>query len=156
MSFLAARQPHVRQGSGECSTLARVFADGGRLTGVSYSVFADEHPFVTACALHFDRLTAVFRAVPDDDTLAASVGELVADPNEITVDTSGLHPWSQCIGLGVCWGWRLTNQQGYVDGVRLEFGQPDEVDKAVVELVVVASGIGVFVSAWAETDLTKR
>jgi hypothetical protein len=33
-------------------------------------------------------------------------------------------------------GWRLTNQQGYTDGVRLEFSVPGEESRVTVELLV--------------------
>ena len=130
-------------------TLARVCDDGGRLVGVSCTRFVGDpgdHPFVTAVALRFESLTAVFRAVPDDDTLVASVGALAAVPDEEVIDLCGEPPWSSCLGLSVCWGWRLTNQQGYADGVRFEFGRPDEVTSVIVELVVAASAIRLFVS----------
>lgn len=128
-------------------TLASVFNDGGRLVGVSCALFVgapSDHPFVTAIALRFEHLTAVFRAVPADDTLAASLGPLPLEADEEVVDLDGEPPWSSCLGLGICWGWRLTNQQGYTDGVRLEFSAPGEASPAIVELVAIASGIQVF------------
>src|SRR5437016_906090 len=96
-------------------TLARVCDDGGRLVGVSCARFVGDpggHSFVTAVALRFEHMTAVFRANPDDDTLDASIGALAAEPDEEVVDLGGKPPWLSCLGLGVCWGWRLTNQQG--------------------------------------------
>lgn len=137
-------------------TLGRICDEGGRLVGVSYAVLGGEHPFVTAVALRFETLTAVFRAVPDDDTLTASVGPLVAEPDEVTEDAGGSPPWAGSVGLGVRWGWRLTNQQGYTDGVRLEFTAADESSRAVAELVTVASGIQVFAAVNSEAPRTRR
>jgi Family of unknown function (DUF6334) len=140
-------------------TLASVCDDGGRLVGVTGTRFVGDpcdHPFVTAVALRFESLTAVFRAVPDDDTLAVSLGPLAAEADEEVVDLGGDPPWASCLGLGVCWGWRLTNQQGYADGVRLEFSATGEASRAVVELVAVASGIQVFEATEAKARRTKR
>lgn len=140
-------------------TLARIFDDGGRLVGVSCTRFVGDpadFSFVTAVGLRFEHLAVVFRAVPDDDTLAASVGMLAAGPDEEVIDLCGELPWSACLGLGVCWGWRLTNQQGYTDGVRLEFSEPGKPSHAVVELVVIASGLQVFEATEAKTGRTRR
>jgi Family of unknown function (DUF6334) len=140
-------------------TLARVCDDGGRLVGVSCTRFVGDpgdHPLVTAVALRFESLTAGFRVVPDDDTLAASVGVLAAESDEEVMDLGGEPPWSSCLGLGVCWGWRLTNQQGYTDGVQLEFSEPGEPSRAVVELVAIASGIVVFEAADVKARRTIR
>lgn len=102
--------------------------------------------FVTAIGLRFASLSAVFRALPDDDTLAAALGPLAPEPDELLVEASDRAPWSECVGLGFCWGWRLTNQQGYADGVRLEFSVPAGASRAAVELIVAASAIQIFSS----------
>ena len=38
----------------------------------------------------------------------------------------------------------MTNQQGYTDGVRLEFGESDNPESVLVDLVVAASGLDSF------------
>jgi hypothetical protein len=126
--------------------LAKIYEDGGRLVDVAYTLFGGDQHFVTAIGLRFESVSAVFRAVSDDDTLALSLGPLLPSPEETVVAASGSHPWSECAGLGVRWAWRLTNQQGYSDGVRLEFSEPGQVSRAVVEMVVVASAIHLFVA----------
>jgi len=135
-------------------TLAQIFDNGGQLTGVSCAAFDGEYTFITAFAFQFEGLTAVFRAMPDDDTIAANIGHLKAESDEIVLDVGGWSPWPECIGRTVRWAWRLTNPQGYTDGVRLEFGHPDEVSSTVVELVVAASGIRVFVVAESKVQLS--
>ena len=50
-------------------------------------------------------------------------------------------------GLPVQWAWEMTNQQGYTDGVRLEFGDPNDSNKSrTVELVVAASSLKFFLA----------
>lgn len=137
-------------------TLAQICNDGGPLVDVSYALLDCERPFVTTVALRLEHLTVVFRAISDDDTLAASVGPLVAAPTEITEEAGGELPWTDCVGLGVCWGWRLTNQQGYIDGVRLEFSAEGESSRAVVELVAIASGIRILTASETRRRLTWR
>lgn len=127
-------------------TLAKIYDDGGRLVGVTYTLFEGDPKFITAVGLRFEAVSAVFRAVTDDDTLAVSLGTLTPEPSETLIESGNSAPWSACMGFGICWAWRLTNQQGYSDGVRLEFSEPGEVSRAVVELIVAASAIELFMS----------
>lgn len=123
-------------------TLHRICDAGGRLVGVTRALFEGDPPFVTAIALRFEGLTVTFRAVAEDDTLDCVEGELVAMPEEVTADASESPPWRACLGLTPAWIWQMTNQQGYTDGVRLEFGEPGR--SGTVELLVIASAIRVF------------
>ena len=127
-------------------TLAKIYDESRPLVGVAYALLESNPQFITAVELRFDATSAVFRAVADDDTLLPSFGDpLAPEPNETVIDVGNSAPWLACAGLGVCWAWRLTNQQGYSDGVRLEFSEPGEESRATVELVVSASAIDVFV-----------
>jgi hypothetical protein len=119
---------------------------GGKLLGVSRTLFHNDPRFVTTVSFRFESLTLGFRADSDLDTLDATIGQLTKDDNDVVSEVGSSAPWSACVGRGLRWGWRLTNQQGYTDGVRLEFGDPDSSDEVVVELLVVASAIQVFVS----------
>jgi hypothetical protein len=127
-------------------TLAKIYDDGGRLAGVTCALFGGDPRFVTAVGLRFVSASAVFRAVADDDTLSASLGPLIPTPDETLIEAGGFAPWSGCVGLSICWAWRLTNHQGYTDGVRLEFGERGQEPRAVVELIVAASAIRMFVA----------
>ena len=111
---------------GMVDALANIYDDGGPLVDVAYLVFKGNAGFVTAIGLRFASVSAVFRAVEADDTLAVSLGPLVPCKDEARVEAANLAPWAACIGSGVRWAWRLTNQQGHADGVRLEFGNPDK------------------------------
>jgi len=127
------------------SSLDKIYDDGGSLLRVEYALFEGDTKFVTTVALHFENVTAVFRAIADDDTLAVTLSPLDLEPEEIAIDVSNAVPWSVCLDHKVRWAWQLTNQQGYTDGVRLEFGKPGEMARAVVELIVAASAIQMFV-----------
>ena len=119
--------------------LAKIFDDGGRLLGVNAAILESE--WVTAIELRFESLSAVFRAVSDDDSLNLSIASLSPEPGEVIVDLGSSPPWMNCVGSGLQWVWQLINQQGYHDGVRFEFGEG-----TIIELVVVASAIKVFMS----------
>src|SRR5262247_160154 len=113
--------------------LAEIYDDGGRLISVRYALFEGDPRFITAVELQFESKSAVFRAVADDDTLAASLGPLKSELYETLVEVDDSEQWSKCIGCGVRWAWQLTNQQGYSDGVRLEFGEAGEEFRTIVE-----------------------
>jgi hypothetical protein len=122
-------------------TLTKIHDAGGHLVNVTCTLFEGDRNLVTAVGLRFESISVVFRANSDDDTLIASIGSLTPDADETLVDISDSSPWVTCLGAGACWLWQLTNQQGYADGVRLEFGNPDEQSRAVFELLVTASAI---------------
>jgi hypothetical protein len=124
--------------------LAEIYESGGRLVGVRYALFEGDPRFVTAVELQFESRSAVFRAVADDDTLAASLGQIESEAYETLVEVSDSELWLNYVGYGICWAWQLTNQQGYSDGVRLEFSEPGKESCGVIELIVVASAIQLF------------
>jgi Family of unknown function (DUF6334) len=127
--------------------LRRICDTGGRLLGVTRALFEGDPTFVTALAFRFEGATVAFRAMSDDDTLDCVAGDLVAELWETTADASGARPWSACVGLSAAWIWQLTNQQGYTDGVRMEFGEPTR--PVIVELLVIASAIRLFTATEA-------
>ena len=122
-------------------TLAKIYENSGRLLGVSQTLFEGDPQFVTAVCFRLESLSAIFRAVPDDDSLAVSLGTLVPETTETLIDASQYAPWSACVGLSICWAWCLTNQQGYSDGVRFEFSERGKESSKVIELIVAASAI---------------
>jgi hypothetical protein len=63
-------------------TLTKIYDDGGRLVDVSQALFERDPSFVTAVGLRFESVSAIFRAIPGDDTLAVSLGRLVPQPSE--------------------------------------------------------------------------
>src|SRR5689334_22529702 len=127
--------------------LAAIHGKGGSLLGVKYCLFERDPSFVTAVGLQFEKLSAVFRAVADNDTVAVNIGPLQDENGETLIDAGSSEPWSTCIGRNLRWAWQLTNQQGYVDGVRLEFRGAGESSNPVVELIVIASAMKMFVAS---------
>ena len=99
-----------------------------------------------AVELQFDTLTISFSAVADDDTIAVSSGSY-SDPSRQTINA----PWTSCIGKPLQWTWLMTNQQGYTDGARLEFTDPDSQHSVIVELVAGASSLCVYLATPSET-----
>ena len=127
-------------------TLAKIYDHGSWLSSATIARIDGDQPFVTGVELLFGSLPATFRANKRDDTLVATIGPLVATLDETLVDVSASPPWSACLGLEARRLWELTNQQGYTDGVRFEFGERAKPFEVVVELVVHACEIEIYVS----------
>jgi hypothetical protein len=132
--------------------LAEIFdKEENRLVGVSYALFEGAPHFITAVEMRFESFSATFRAIPDDDTLMVILEAIELDSDESLIDVSKSEPWLQCLNSKIPWLWRLTNQQGYDDGVRIEFSKPEEKFIFVVEFIVMASAIQIFSATRHET-----
>jgi Family of unknown function (DUF6334) len=124
--------------------LAKIINKHNQLINVSLALFNGNPQFITAIELQFTSFSVTFRAVGDDDTLSVNIGTLELESDESLIDAGNSVPWSLCKGSYIVWDWQLTNQQGYKDGVRLEFIKPEEKFNAVVEFIVIASAIQMF------------
>ena len=50
-------------------------------------------------------------------------------------------PWSLAKGKPLIWSWVLVNQQGYLDGLQLEFAKNSADNSIVVQLVAMGSEV---------------
>lgn len=132
------------------NTLWQIIEEGNQLVGVSYALFEGQHNLITAVELRFTSLVFNLRALGDDDTLSISLDALQLDSDESLFEPEKSDLWSSCIDKHIVWGWRLTNQQGYDDGLRLEFSNTENKIGPVVEFVVMASAIHIYSSALHE------
>jgi hypothetical protein len=94
-----------------------------------------EYGDVVEISLQFDSIRLSIRAVGDDDTIDLSLEEPIATGELI----SQQQPWVGNVGKPTGWNWVMINQQGYLDGVLLSFG---EVIPEIV-ITVVASELKV-------------
>ena len=122
-------------------TLANIIEEQNQLIGVKYALFESDPKFITAVELRFTSLAFNLRAIADDDTLSVNFGELKLESDESLVEAENSDLWSSCKDGHIVWDWRLTNQQGYNDGLRLEFKKWEEESSTIVEFIVMASAI---------------
>ena len=73
--------------------LAKICNLGGPLVEVTYSLFEGDVRSLTAVALKFESVSAVFRALEDDDTLAVTLGPPIGTEWEAYVDATKSDPW---------------------------------------------------------------
>jgi len=76
---------------------------------------------IVAIELQFGSAVLTMRAEPTNDTISVSLVAIQRRPDISVVDSSRFVPWSDVIGHRLNWAWKLTNQLGYTDGVRLQF-----------------------------------
>lgn len=118
--------------------------EGGPLLGVDIYRFQRDPNFVTAVRFRFEGDAVTFLAVADDDTVTAECGPVSIDDEGVWVDVSEQPVWSECVGGHAPWAWYMKNQQGYIDGVRIEFEMADRNESRIVEFVIVASAFRFF------------
>jgi hypothetical protein len=124
--------------------LWKINQEAGKLIDVEYVLFGGDPNFRITVILKFEALTAYFIAESDYDTIKVAFDCPTHEPEHQIVTKSKEFPWQTACGRSVCWAWSMANQQGYADGVRLEFSNPDKKDSVFIEMVVAASSIELF------------
>ena len=113
--------------------------DAGRLLKVAETPLWVGAAMTGALELRFETATLWISVDPEFDTIL-----LHATAPDGMDETPRRHPhafWDECLGMCAQWAWLMTNQQGYTDGVRFEFGNPDTPNTIAVDIVAVASGL---------------
>jgi hypothetical protein len=126
--------------------LWKINQEAGKLVDVKYVCYEAFPDFRVSINLRFEALTVYFIAEPDFDTIDVSFDEPKFEPEHLfkVVTVSKEFPWQSACGRRICWAWGMVNQQGYADGVRLEFSDPDDKNSVFIELVVAGSSIELF------------
>lgn len=122
--------------------MRRIVEEFGPLLGV---IGSSEFSPLEQGSRSFDEISLQFKggevtitANAEDDSIQLREG---GPEFPATFDLSGNSPWLSTIGSGVIWVWTLENQQGYVDGIQLEFNK-DGV-QADVQFICEASALSV-------------
>ena len=114
-----------------------------RVTGAFWwSEDPSETPMLMAVVLEFDRTRVAF-IVGDEDSLDPCDYQSFTSRHTChqMVDITSTHPWTEAIGLPLLWSWVMLNQQGYNDGVQLEFSQDGGSVSVIVQMIGVASEV---------------
>lgn len=120
--------------------LASAVDRGGRLLGVE-CVFDEDLPKgPVALRLEFEGLSFYLLVDADDDTIsvASSLPDELHSLRVTKVDDKE-GPWKSAVGFELSWAWLLTNQQGYADGVQLEFRGGERAELSCIQVIAVAS-----------------
>ena len=107
-----------------------------------YEGFDDEDssPLLCAIALCFDGLI-LYVVAQEDDSFELRREDWRPDLRWTVVSLMERRPWSAAKGKPLLWSWMLLNQQGYFDGLQLEFSRNSEDRSVVVQLVAIGSEV---------------
>jgi hypothetical protein len=121
--------------SRECMDLSEIVYDAGNLQRVNFYSTLEEDDEFDGVLLVFEATSCFIRAINESDEV-----ELLGEIPENYFPVAGIDAFKQCVGYPLQWAWFLINQQGYQDGIKLEF-----TNGVILELVVVASYFQAFV-----------
>jgi hypothetical protein len=99
------------------------------LSRIEFYLYRDDdvgtdESWLVAIALQFQGALLVVEVNPDTDEADLQVGDAALrywTTNSVARNVTAQPEWSGLIGANCVWWWRLTNQQGYADGVQIEF-----------------------------------
>ena len=123
--------------------LQKASDDGNRLVSVREALLEPGYSLISDIELEFEGCTVVVSAIEEFDTISISLSTL---PESRAFTPAANQFWQGCIGKQLQWAWLLKNHQGYIDGVRLEFFDPDSPGSVIGELIVAASSLQLYVS----------
>jgi hypothetical protein len=102
----------------------------------------DGDPAYILCAIGFIfEKNKFYIMAQEDDSFVLHPSDWYSNPEWLPVSFMKRRPWSLAIGNPLLWSWMLYNQQGYFDGVQLEFAKNAGARSIVVQLVALGSEI---------------
>nr|CCG06118.1 hypothetical protein [Hahella chejuensis] len=94
------------------------------------------------CAMEFIfEKSKFYIVVQEDDSFVLYPNDWCGAPKWKSISFMKRRPWSLAIGSPLLWSWVLHNQQGYFDGIQLEFAKSTESRSVIVQLVALGSEI---------------
>jgi hypothetical protein len=112
--------------------------DSGRLINVEYTADKETKKIINSVIFSFEKIVFTAYAVDEDDSVLITTERMKIDINDCKFSANTLYPWSKAVGLSIRWLWTLINQQGYPDGVQIEFAK-DIYDTAPVGIQLIVS-----------------
>jgi hypothetical protein len=104
--------------------------------------FGDDNITHALCAIGFTFDKNKFYVVAqEDDSFVLHPSDWRGNPEWIPISLTKKQPWAQAIGDPLLWSWVLYNQQGYFDGIQLEFAKNTSAQSTLVQLVALGSEI---------------
>ena len=124
-----------------------VHETGECLVGVNGYFFVDgvSNNMLVAIRFHFENEIVVVAAREDDSLDIFGMERNYDEENQLFRDLSGTAPWDLAISKPLLWSWRMINQQGYLDGLQMQFGRNVHASIVQVQLIAIASEIKIYV-----------
>ena len=121
--------------------------ESGSLKEVEYFYWDDMTTFTVIIKLVFQQDVFFILAKGEDDSieLTKSFPQISSLAELTNTICSEMIPWKLVIGRHIRWAWIMINQQGYLDGIQLEFGNGDKKESIIVQIITIASSLKVTV-----------
>jgi hypothetical protein len=98
-------------------------------------------PDLIALRLEFGDQSVLLTAM-EDDSLKVSANQALEIFADHTVrQLTHISPWKDAVSRPLMWAWTMVNQQGYFDGIQLEFAESSEEEATRIQLLVIASSL---------------
>lgn len=91
---------------------------------------------LTGLVLHLDSASITLLAMEDDSISASIQDGHAVSPGEMSSEPALL--WKSIVGMELLWVWTMTNQQGYWDGLQIEFSDRGGESGCLFQVVVCA------------------
>lgn len=94
---------------------------------------------VKGVSFQFSNAALSISITEDTDEVMISEEDLLPlEDEEKVLDVSDDPEWSDVIGLTARWFWLLRNQQGYEDGMRIEFANVNKIEQMAIGVTLIA------------------
>lgn len=107
--------------------------------------------------MYCNTVVFLFLVDPDDDSIVIQAEEpQYISGDLIYVPASATQVWRNAIGANLEWIWVLSNQQGYQDGVQIEYHKPASRARGCVQFIARASSLEVRIISKVDTPAVSR
>lgn len=113
----------------------------------------DSKPSLCELGFIFEK-SSLHVVAQEDDSFVLHSSESCSDPELTPLSLMDSRPWSSAIGNPILWSWVLCNNQGYFDGIQIEFSENTESKSVVVQLVSLGSEVKLRVVAEKCSSIT--
>ncbi len=119
----------------------------GQLEWFDYQVDNDLGDALTELKFGFENGVLNFMVIQEDDTIHFGCSPGIGSySHKKDVKGNIAATLSPLISSRLIWMWKLTNQQGYEDGIQLEFGKKDSLCQAkrIIQMMAIASTLKLY------------
>ena len=97
---------------------------------------------IVAVQMRFDRVDVRVAVNPDDDTITTAFGSSSVGVDEYFEPAR--EPWIEAVGMRVQWYWCMENNQGYCDGLQIEFVAAEGGGAShCIQMIAIASALSI-------------
>lgn len=101
----------------------------------------DGPPALIALRLEFGNQVLLLTALEDDSLKVRANEDFLALADHAVTQLTQTSPWKSAVSRPLMWAWVMVNQQGYLDGIQLDFARSSEDEAARIQVLVIGSSL---------------